>query len=311
MKIIHFCAGLESWNGMANTARQFVEEELRQGHDSMLTDNVSIVSEAKRIDRLYIQGTWLPVLWKVSMIAKRKGAEVINRPAGNYDPIRLRNGFLKRLKKSMVRPFEIAMLRRADVLLATCEEEAVWIADYAGEWARAKTQLSDLKRFFKLNVPTVRPREVRHGEPLHVLYLGRNDPLKGIKYLHEASDELKRWAISRSSPGVRRNAVDVKVVSSSFGEELDKVWEWTDVLCLPTLSENFGRVVAEAIERGRRVITTDGAPAWRQYLESHPDKGLYLKGYREASERHRVALLKDALKHYADQTNLNAKEGAS
>ena len=51
-------------------------------------------------------------------------------------------------------------------------------------------------------------------------------------------------------------------MSTSFGEELERVWEWCDVLVLPTLSENFGLVVAEALERGKRVITTDGAPVW-------------------------------------------------
>lgn len=34
------------------------------------------------------------------------------------------------------------------------------------------------------------------------------------------------------------------------------------MLVLPTLTENFGLVIAEALERGKRVITTDGAPAW-------------------------------------------------
>ena len=56
--------------------------------------------------------------------------------------------------------------------------------------------------------------------------------------------------------------MELKIVSTAFGEELEKVWEWCDVLVLPTLSENFGLVVAEALERGKRVITTDGAPVW-------------------------------------------------
>ena len=33
-------------------------------------------------------------------------------------------------------------------------------------------------------------------------------------------------------------------MSTAFGEELERVWEWCDVLVLPTLSENFGLVVA-------------------------------------------------------------------
>ena len=155
MKIIHFCAGLEGWNGMANTARQFVAEELAAGHDSLLTSSVSdVIRELKSVGgdpralrknknetttvdldlgprprtrataRVHIHGTWLPVLWKVSKLAKAAGAEIINRPAGNYDPIRRNFGFLKRLKKLAAAPFEHAMLRRADVVQATCETEA-------------------------------------------------------------------------------------------------------------------------------------------------------------------------------------------
>ena len=58
----------------------------------------------------------------------------------------------------------------------------------------------------------------------------------------------------------------LQVVSNVFGEEKEKVWDWCDVLILPTLSDNFGLVIAEALERGKRVITTDGAPAWGDNL---------------------------------------------
>ena len=61
-------------------------------------------------------------------------------------------------------------------------------------------------------------------------------------------------------------SVEFRAVSNAFGEELEKVWDWCDVLVLPTLSDNFGLVIAEALERGKCVITTDGAPAWQDGL---------------------------------------------
>ena len=67
-----------------------------------------------------------------------------------------------------------------------------------------------------------------------------------------------------------------------------------DVLVLPTLSDNFGLVVAEALERGKRVITTDGAPAWGDGND-YGGRLMYLKGDRDGSEKERVKLLKDAL----------------
>ena len=299
MKIVHFCAGLEGTNGMANTARQFVAEELAKGHDSSLTNRLEDLVAAGRFDVLHIHGTWLPVLWKASSLAKRVGAKVINRPAGNYDPIRLRRGLVSRLKKWAAGPWEHAMLNRADVLQATCDEEAEWICAYHPN-AKGKVEQTDLKRFFKLDASLVHPKAVRHQEKLNVLYLGRQDPLKGVRFLELAVADVNSFAMTCLPNCPEGGVIDLRIVSNARGEELKAQWEWADILCLPTLSENFGRVVAEALERGIPAITTDGAPAWRTYFEEHPDAGIYLKGYRDGSEEKRIKLLADALKWFVD-----------
>ena len=104
---------------------------------------------------------------------------------------------------------------------------------------------------------------------------------------------------------------ELRSVSNAFGEEKERVWEWCDVLVLPTLSENFGLVIAEALERGKRVITTDGAPAWGEGLSrvehvervegelwsGYEGRLIYLKGYRDGSPEVRIALLEDAIKN--------------
>ena len=66
------------------------------------------------------------------------------------------------------------------------------------------------------------------------------------------------------------------------------------MLVLPTLSENFGLVIAEALERGKRVITTDGAPAWGDGND-YGGRLIYLKGYRDGTPEERVWLLKNAI----------------
>ena len=286
-KIIHFCAGLGGDNGMANTARQFVEEETAAGHDSRLTNDPADI--AKGVDVVHIHGAWLPVLWKVAKKAKAVGAKLIVRPAGSYDPMRLAyHGW----KKTLVAPFEHAMLRRADVLLATCEAEAVWIRAY--EARVKKIEITDLKRFFRFEVDE-HSSSIWTGRPLHILYLGRRHPLKGVEFLERAVAELNQSS----------EQLELRIVSDHFGEELEKDWDWCDVLCLPTLSENFGRVVAEALERGKRVVTTDGAPAWappeavqvkvRGEGEQWRDRIVYLKGYRDGTDEERVELLKRGL----------------
>ena len=82
----------------------------------------------------------------------------------------------------------------------------------------------------------------------------------------------------------------------------------TYIITIPSVTadpENFGLVVAEALERGKRVITTDGAPAWNHEIRETHEKGvwsgyggrlIYLKGYRDGSPEKRIELLRDALK---------------
>ena len=152
-----------------------------------------------------------------------------------------------------------------------------------------RVEVTDLKRFFDLS------RKERKGcnedGVLHLLYLGRKHPLKGVKYLEVAGRQIQD---STRSICPMRFKIDLRIVSNAFGEEKERVWDWCDVLVLPTLSENFGRVVAEALERGKRVITTDGAPAWGDGND-YGGRLIYLRGYRDGSTDDRVRLLKEAI----------------
>ena len=98
------------------------------------------------------------------------------------------------------------------------------------------------RRFFVLSflflVSGWREIKVTHNSQLNLLYLGRRHPLK-VEYLERAVKEL-----NHGIHGTHGN-VELKIVSTAFGEELERVWEWCDVLVLPTLSGNFGLVVVE------------------------------------------------------------------
>ncbi len=131
--------------------------------------------------------------------------------------------------------------------------------------------------------------------PLHLLYLGRRHPLKGLEYLEEAVRQVNGSVTSVYSVS---SVVELKIVSNAFGDEKERVWEWCDVLVLPTLSDNFGLVIAEALERGKGVITTDGAPAWGDGND-YGGRLMYLKGYRDDSPESRVLLLKEAIERIA------------
>ena len=102
-------------------------------------------------------------------------------------------------------------------------------------------------------------------------------PLKGIDALEEAVTRLGE-------------KVDLRVEDRVFDEAKERVLSACDVLVLPTLSENFSLVIAEALERGKPVITTDGAPAWKDF------PGVtYLDGFVSASREKQVEMLCEAL----------------
>ena len=236
-------------------------------------------------------------------------------PEACYDPVRLRyHGW----KKWLAGPIERFCLRRAKALVATCEAEAGWIRSYLGRRC-PPIEVTDIKRFFKLGNGERIPRAKRVAEgdalagvgtgngkkdALHILYLGRKHPLKGVEYLETAVRQIQNSS-AHSAP----LRLCVKYVSSAFGDELEKVWDWCDTLILPTLSENFGLVIAEALERGKRVITTDGAPAWEceckvekckvgsagAIWQGYGDRLIYLKGYRDGTPDLRVNLLSSAI----------------
>jgi glycosyltransferase involved in cell wall biosynthesis len=54
------------------------------------------------------------------------------------------------------------------------------------------------------------------------------------------------------------------VLGAKYGDELDDIYQSADGFILPSYSENFGNVVAEALSRGLYTITTTGTP-WKKY----------------------------------------------
>ena len=298
MKILHVCAGWEEWNGAANIARLIMGEQQHEGHEVSFTTWASI-GKLRAADEVWIHCSWKPCLWWAALW----GRNVHWMPECSYDPIRRRyHGW----KKTLVGPIERACLRRAKALVATCEAEKGWIQFYLGKHC-PPVIVTDIKRFFKLgngeqgtgNTGKTGQTCFPTDRSLHLLYLGRQHPLKGLEFLEEAVRQISSVPHSPSPVSPQ-----LKVVSNAFGEELEKVWDWCDVLVLPTLSENFGLVIAEALERGKRVITTDGAPAWGDGND-YGGRLMYLRGYRDGSPEERVHFLKTAIEF----ENCNASGG--
>jgi glycosyltransferase involved in cell wall biosynthesis len=124
------------------------------------------------------------------------------------------------------------------------------------------------------------PRSAR----LRLGFVGRLDPKKGIENLLAACRIVKeRGALEFSltiagagSPEYEaklRDAIERSELSNEVtmlgdvrGDEKQRMFETMDVAVVPSFTENFGIVVAEALAHGAAVIASTGTP-WRQVEE--------------------------------------------
>lgn len=125
------------------------------------------------------------------------------------------------------------------------------------------------------------PETLPHGRVWHsdgklrMLYLGRLHPIKGIENLLRALKTLEDGSASlvicgsgdkAYSLGLRQLVHELGLERCvSFhghvdGEEKKKVFMQADVCVVPSFTENFGMVVAEALAYGVPVIASTGTP---------------------------------------------------
>jgi len=123
--------------------------------------------------------------------------------------------------------------------------------------------------------------QIAKKEKQTLLFLSRIHPKKGIELLVEAWQQLDKtlrqnWQVEIAGNGDERyiallqKLIDVKgltnqikIIGPQFGEAKLAAYHRADLFVLPTHSENFGVVIAEALASGIPVITTKGTP-WEE-----------------------------------------------
>ena len=278
-------------------------------------------------DEVWVHSMWTPMVIKASIKALLTGKKLVRMPHGCTDPAKLRHHWHK---KRWIAPIERWLFRRAEKIVATCEDEVKWIKVFEPRVKRIEI----VSLCSSAEVFSHKERKERKDGELRLLYVGRLHPLKGVEFLLEAMRQIKLDKGTFHSlqlkiigkdegegPRLRKMAadatLDVEFCGIASEESKELAYGWCDVLVLPTLSENFGLVVAEALERGKRVITTDGAPAWGEALDEQSSSSrtcgvgrirvgyggrlMYLEGYREGTCEDRVILLRSAIEAMSEE----------
>ena len=319
MKILHIVPGLDDPTcGIAVAAKMVARRQLKDGHAVECVGYRDWTrAQIGNADEVWVHSMWTPGVMLAAWTALRMGKNLVRMPHGCMDPVKIRHRWWK---KMLVTPFEKWLFAKAIQVVATCPDEVDWVRKF----------VPGVRRIDLMSLgdgATDKPLEKMHN-PLRLLFVGRLHPLKGVEYLIEAMGDIltqRRRDAEVNEGGVRtfvlriigkdegegeklrqlvkEFGLDVEFCGVVSEEEKEKAWKWCDVLVLPTLSENFGLVVAEALERGKRVITTDGAPVWDPGVSSqelgvsvgYGGRLLYLKRYRDGVKEKRVELLKKAI----------------
>jgi len=226
----------------------------------------------ERASVVHVHSDWTFPVWWGCHAAHETGKPVVMSPHGCLDPVRLAHSAWK---KRLAGLLDIRCLRSADAIHATSDAERDWIARYVGGTPRIGVIP------LGVDLPqAIRPAgRATSGRDRRVLFLGRLHPLKGLDLLLPAWKAATRavslgsqWQLVIAGPdeagtraSLERMSRDLGLGNVTFlgpvdGEEKAALLAEADLAVLPSRSENFGIVVAEALAAGVPVVTTTATP---------------------------------------------------
>jgi len=222
--------------------------------------------EAKGADIIHANGLWTAPTLYPAWAARPAAATLVCSPRGTLSPVALaRSTYRKRLFWLLAQRRAVA---KASLIHATSEQE---YRDVRAFGLRQPVVVIPNG----IDVPDALPRR-RRGGPRRLLYLGRLHPIKGLEILLQAwaqvAAEFDDWELRLVGPGeeayvarLARLAADLRLprvafAGPSYGADKTGEYQSAELYVLPSLSENFGMSVAEALAHGVPVITTHRAP---------------------------------------------------
>lgn len=305
MRILHFIPSIDRTSGGVGAYMQLLAKEL--GKLCVLTiataasehplpiENARVVTlptrlsqyralkkwwrkllEEVRPDVVHVNCCWMPQSAWTQKWAQQAGYKVVLSPHGMLEPwIMARHYWTRKVPALWL--YQKQAVVKADRLHATAESE--------------KQNLLKLGYNNRITVIAngidVEQIDIKAGweRKKQILFLSRIHVKKGIEFLLEAvaalKDRLEGYTIRIVGEGeaeyigqLRQKVFQLGIqdmVDFCGGVYGDRKWELfreADLFVLPTYSENFGIVVAEALACGTPVITTTGTP-WEELNTWH------------------------------------------
>lgn len=224
---------------------------------------------------MHAHGLWMMPNLYPAMTAKKYNIPFVVSPRGSLSKWSMENG-------SKVKKIFWPIIQRPALLSASCfhatsyqEYEDIRNLNFKQPVAIIPNGIDEYSRF---------SMGKKSDGTRQLLYLGRIHPKKGITRLLKAwrniHSNYPNWTLKIVGPLDNEHAQNlisfvrneklprIEFSGPLYGEDKLKCYQSADLFILPTFSENFGMVVAEALSHGLPVITTYGTP-WSELSEKH------------------------------------------
>jgi len=221
----------------------------------------------RQISIIHNHGLWLQCNHQSAVVARQFNIPYIVSPRGMMEPWAFAYNAWK--KKIVWFLWQKQVLENATAFCATSEQEAESIRSLGFKQPIAiipnGVDLPQLHLRQDLELSAIR----------YALFLSRIHPKKGLINLVKAWSQAvpEGWKAIIAGPDENGHQLEIKqeiaaaglhnvfeFVGSVEGEQKNQLYRKASLFILPTFSENFGIVVAEALASGTPVITTKGAP---------------------------------------------------
>ncbi len=216
-------------------------------------------------DVVHVHGLWTYPSIAGYLCARRMRTALVISAHGMLTPVAL--GYSRGLKKLARLFFQDRILRAADVLHSTSLDENI---------SYRALGLHNRIETITLGLDLVARPEVFRGQRRRLLFLGRLHHQKGINWLVDAwlrlEADFSDWElviVGPQEPSYAREIEHLKLavrgkrvafVGPLYGEQKDRFLAASDLLAMPSRSENFGLTAAEALMMEVPVIATQGTP---------------------------------------------------
>ena len=228
---------------------------------------------AVKPDIVHIHGLWTWSLHRCAKTCRRFNIPYLVSPRGMLSPWALREKEVK--KRLAMLLYQRRDLKHAAVLHATAKDEARHFRELGFDQEIIVVPNG-------VTIPdNILPKSGNRNKTRIALFLSRLHPGKGLLTLAEAWSRIKPvgWRMKVVGPDIYGHKKDVvgylieKGISDEweFIDTVDDVKKWevyrsADFLVHPSISENFGITIAEALAAELPVICTKGTP-WRDLEE--------------------------------------------